>query len=386
MKKLLLALALTAIQFTNAQAPTAIWQKCYGGSNDDDYIGTFPIATSDGGYVIGLGTQSNDGDITGNHGEVDVSLMKINATGTVQLQKCFGCLGLDNIRGLFQTADGGYLIVGETSSNDGDVSGNHGGDDLWLFKINTTGTILWQKCIGGSGNEKLEEIIPTADGGYIGVGKTTSINNGDVLGNTVGGAWVFKITNLGVIQWQKVYQEVRITGVLQTPDGGYVYSGEGMFSNLPEYHGGYDVWVAKVNQGGTIQWQKCYGGSGTEEYSKIIASNDGGYFFTSRTFSNDGDVFGNHGGVDCWVVKIDASGTILGQNCFGGSGEEGGGYIQKTLDGGVLVMSSTTSNDGDISGNHGGSDAWAIKLSVNGAIQWQKCFGGTNDEFGGHFN
>ena len=98
MKKLLFLLALTAIQFTNAQAPTAIWQKCYGGSNDD-YI--FSLAeTSDGGYVIGLVTLSNDGDITGNHGGADVSLMKINATGIIQWQKCYGGTGQESIRKL----------------------------------------------------------------------------------------------------------------------------------------------------------------------------------------------------------------------------------------------------------------------------------------------
>jgi hypothetical protein len=382
MKKLLLLLAFTAIQFSNAQAPTAIWQKCYGGTNDDN-IGAI-ITTTDGGYLIGLSTRSNDGDISGNHGDEDVSILKLNATGVVQWQKCYGGTGQDFIKNFFQTSDGGFLIVAQTNSNDGDVSGNHGAftGDLWITKINAIGIILWQKCIGGNQSEYLEEIIPTSDGGFIGFGKTTSINNGDVLGNTAVGAWVFKINDLGVIQWQKVYQDVRITSVLQTPDGGYIYSGEGMFSNLLEYHGGFDVWVAKVNQGGNIQWQKCYGGSGTEEYSKIIASNDGGYFFTSRTFSNDGVVYGNHGSVDCWVVKLDASGIILEQNCYGGSGDEGGGYIQETLDSGILVMSSTNSNDGNVSGNHGGRDVWSIKLSSTGAIQWQKCFGGTNDDYG----
>ena len=67
MKKLLLLLAFTAIQFTNAQAPTAIWQKCYGGSNDDGISG-LPIATSDGGFILLSRSNSNNGIVTGNHG------------------------------------------------------------------------------------------------------------------------------------------------------------------------------------------------------------------------------------------------------------------------------------------------------------------------------
>ena len=103
MKKFLLILGLTVIQFTNAQAPTAIWQKCYGGSNDD-FFNTLAISTSDGGILLGLVTLSNDGDVSGNHGDEDISLMKINATGIVQWQKCYGGSGNESDLNLIQTS------------------------------------------------------------------------------------------------------------------------------------------------------------------------------------------------------------------------------------------------------------------------------------------
>ncbi|KAB1156911.1 T9SS type A sorting domain-containing protein [Flavobacterium luteum] len=387
MKNLLLLLTLFVIQSTNAQAPTAIWQKCYGGTSDD-YIDAFSLSTPDGGYMIGLQTSSNDGDISGNHGNLDISLMKINATGIVQWQKCYGGSDIEHITSLIQTADGGYLIVGDTFSNNGDVSRNHGVIDLWVIKINAIGTIQWQKCYGGDGSDYLENIIQTSDGGYIGVGYTTSINNADVLGNTSAGAWVIKINDLGVIQWQKVYdtdsENSRFSRILQNSDGGYVVAGFTQLASFPGFHGGFvDIVVAKMNQTGTIQWQKCYGGSGAEDgLHALVATNDGGYIFSSQTESNDGDVSGNHGNSDCWLVKLDASGTILGQNCYGGSGGEGGGYILKTLDGGMVMSVGTNSNDGNVSGNHGGYDAWTIKFSATGVIQWQKCFGGTGNDGG----
>ena len=49
--------------------------------------------------------------------------------------------------------------------------------------------------------------------------------------------------------------------------------------------------------------------------------------FSSYTDSNDGDVSGNHGSGDSWVVKLDTLGTILAQNCYGGSGNDGGGFF-----------------------------------------------------------
>ena len=388
MKKLLLLLTLFAVQFTNAQSPTAIWQKCYGGTSND-YINTLAIPAPDGGLLLGLVTLSNDGDISGNHGNEDISLMKINATGILQWQKCYGGTGTESINNLISTTDGGFIIVGTTqNSNDGDVLGNHGAKDAWIIKINAIGTIQWQKCYGGSTDDEFNSIIQTSDGGFIASGSSYSINNGDVLGNSGSGAWIVKISDLGVIQWQKIYETVNgIRSFLQTSDGDYVLAGLTELTSFPGYHGSGDIWIAKINQAGTIQWQKCYGGSNYDESPQIISTNDGGYMFSSYTDSNDGDVSGNHGSGDSWVVKLDTLGNILAQNCYGGSGNDGGGFIQKTLDGGFLLATTAGagSNDGNVSGNHGGSDAWGIKFSSTGAIQWQKCCGGTDDDNGGVF-
>jgi hypothetical protein len=383
MKKLILLLALIAFQFTNAQAPTAIWQKCYGGSNDETLSG-LPIATSDGGFILLSKSNSNNGIVTGNHGgENDAWIIKTNNIGTVQWQRCYGGSGDDEISSIIPTVDGGYLLAGNTNSNDGDVSGNHGASyDGWIVKINAVGTILWQNCLGGDSNEYLSTIIPTSDGGYIACGYTSSINNGDVIGNTNNGGWVVKINNLGVIQWQKVYDNSGFRdfySILQTADGGYVLCGYLENSSLDNYN--HDVLIIKVNQGGNIQWQNSYGGSKDDRPQNVIFTNDGGYMITAISDSNDGDVYGNHGNFDIWVFKISATGVILGQNCYGGSGDEYGG-TQPTIDGGYLISGWSTSNDGNITGNNGGGDVFAIKFSATDIIQWQKCYGGTGDEFG----
>ena len=56
----------------------------------------------------------------------------------------------DNGYSVINAWDYGYLLVGSTYSNDIDVSGNHGESDMWVIKIDTIGNINWQKCIGGS--------------------------------------------------------------------------------------------------------------------------------------------------------------------------------------------------------------------------------------------
>ena len=378
MKKILLLFALTTIQFTNAQAPAIEWSKCYGGSNDDGLGGGFQ--TPDGGFIITSRTNSNDGIVTGNHGGTDVWVIKTNAIGAVEWQKCYGGTGDDELHSFLHTTDGGYLISGNTNSNDGDISGNHGGYDAWVVKIDALGTILWQKCFGGSvGDDAFYDIIQTSDGGFLATG---SILMETIPGVSSSAGWLIKLTNIGDVQWQQYYQNNRFYNLLQTSDGGYILSGGIYGSTLPDYHGGYDILITKVNQGGNMQWQKCYGGSLNEDSSNIVTTNDGGYLVSASSNSNDGDVYGNHGDWDIWVFKISNTGVILGQNCYGGSGDDGGG-IQQTLDGGYLISGSSTSNDGNITGNHGGRDIFAIKFNASNIIQWQKCIGGAGDEYGG---
>src|SRR5438552_1972453 len=137
----LVTLALLRTAETRAQAPAIQWQKCLGGSSDDRSYSF--IRASDGGFVIAGWTSSNDGDVSGNHGGLaDAWIVKLTATGSIQWQKCFGGTGDDYAESIVQTSDGGFAVAGETSSNDGNVSGNHGGlGDAWVVKLSATGAI-----------------------------------------------------------------------------------------------------------------------------------------------------------------------------------------------------------------------------------------------------
>jgi hypothetical protein len=127
-------------------------------------------------------TASNDGDVTGNHGGGDYWIVKLNSTGTIEWQKCLGGTNHDWARSIQQTSDGGYIVACYTASTDGDVTGNNGGEDYWIVKLTSTGTIEWQKCLGCSNDEDTYSIQQTTDGGYIVAGITRS-NDGDVTGN-----------------------------------------------------------------------------------------------------------------------------------------------------------------------------------------------------------
>jgi hypothetical protein len=169
------------------------WQKCLGGTNWD--VAYTIQQTSDGRFIVAGYTESNDGDVSGNHGNSDYWVVKLDSSGDILWQKCLGGTSWDFANSIQQTSDGGFIVAGYTESNDGDVSGNHGGSDAWVVKLNSSGDIEWQKCLGGTGDEYVNSIKQTSDGGFIVAGCTKS-NDGDVLGNHGNDdSWVVKLTN-----------------------------------------------------------------------------------------------------------------------------------------------------------------------------------------------
>jgi hypothetical protein len=384
MKKALLLLTLLSITITQAQ--TIQWQKALGGTQFEK--GHCIQQTTDQGCIIAGYTNSN----IGNHGDVDAWIVKLDGTGTLQWQKCLGGTDEDYATSIQQTNDGGYIIAGSTTSNDGDVTGNHGGSDYWIVKLDATGTILWQKTFGGTSYDKAESIRQTSDGGYIITGYAYS-NDGDVTGNH--GAidiWIVKLDGIGTIQWQKCLggtDDDYARSIQQTTDGGYIIAGgtNSNNGNVSGNHGALDFWIIKLDGTGTIQWKKCLGGTDEDSATSIQQTTDGGYIITGNTGSTNGDITGNHAidnnikSNDYWIVKLDGTGTIQWQKCLGGTGDEDPYSIQQTIDGGYIVAGNTTSNDGNVSGIHGSNDVWIVKLNITGNIQWQKCLGGSGHDF-----
>jgi hypothetical protein len=141
------------------------------------------------------------------------------------------------------------------------------------------------------------------------------------------------------------------------------------------YAGSTDYWIVKLD-GATrnILWEKSLGGTGDDFFSSIQQTSDGGYIVGGYTYSNDGDVTGLHGvSADYWIVKLDANGNVEWQKTLGGTGLDLGGYVQQTNDGGYIVAGGSYSWDGDVTGNHGNNDYWIVKLEGNGTIPCACC-------------
>ena len=371
------------------------WQKCLGGSAFDR--GSSIIQTSDGEYIVAGTVESSDSDIEGGgfHGAFDFWIAKLDITGSIKWHKCLGGSGSDTAYSIQQTNDAGYILIGDTNSNDGDVAGGgfNGGYDIWITKLSSFGTIQWQKCLGGSEDDTARSVRQTNDGGYIVAGWTYS-NDSDVAGGDHHGRadfWVVKLNSAGTIQWQKCLggsDDDIAECVSTTNDGGFIVTGV-TYSNDNDVKGKHnpssrnsDFWVVKLNSAGTIQWQKCLGGSGNDWAYSIQQTSNGGYIIGGKTDSHDGDASGNHGGFDLWVVKLNPVGSIEWQKSLGGSHADEAYSIQSTDDAGYIIVGDTYSDDGDVTGSHVAPhyifpDFWIIKLDDKGNIKWQKALGGS---------
>ena len=342
-----------------------IWQRSFGGSGDD--IATSIQQTSEGGYIVSGRSNSNDGDVTGNNGQTDFWIVKLDSAGSISWQKALGGSNEDYANCIQQTEDGGYIVAGDTYSDDGDVSGLHGWVDFWVVKLDAYGNISWQKAFGGTDFEVAESIQQTTDNGYIVAGSSSSSDGDVTVNNGQFDCWVVKLDPIGNLLWQKSlggnYDDVA-RSIQQTTDGGYVAAGLYTSSN-----GLWDCWIIKLDSIGTLSWDNVIGGGNIDRAISIQQTIDAGYILAGHTESIDGDVTGNHGGNDSWVVKLDASGNITWQKALGGSDDDVANSVIQTASGGFVVVGLSKSTDGDLSENHGGNDSWVVKLEPNADMQ-----------------
>ena len=325
----------------------------------------------------------------------DDSPMPINFEGVIDYVKTYGGSEEDEAVGVVQANDGNYVILGSTSSIDGDITDKTTTDaDYWVLKVDTEGAILWSKTYGGSATDKATGITKTTDGGYILSGHSRS-NDGDVGGNEgFHDYWLVKIDSQGGIQWETNFGfsgSDQAYKVIQTSDGGYFATGfldvtasggQGNDGRNPE-HGVGEYWGIKMNANGEKIWRRYFGGTNNDRSYDVVQTSDGGFLMIGASESNDFDITDDKGSYDYWVVKVSAGGDKVWTKSYGGSEIDVAYSVTRASDGNYIMVGDSRSSDKDVSGALGNADMWIVKFNpANGNIIWEKNLGGSQFESG----
>ena len=263
-----------------------MWSRTFGGINNDR--GNCVRQTTDGGYIVAGFTESFGA------GSSDIFLIKTDANGDSLWTKILGGADADIGSFVLQTADGGFLVTGVTSSF------GTGNSDLFLIKTDQNGDPLWQKAYGDLGDDYGYSIQQLVDGSFIVAGYTSSFGAGDH------DCYLLKTDSTGDLLWSKAYGGVgidRARSVLQTTDGGYLIAG---FSYSFSVNGLGDAYLIKTNSNGDMMWTNFFGGESEDQVRSVNPTSDGGYILTGGSLS-----FGT-GTYDLYLVKSDSNGT---NNC-----------------------------------------------------------------------
>jgi len=294
------------------------------------YDGMSVQQTSDGGYII-LGGSSSD-----------LLLIKTDDQGNKIWDRTFG--GEESVSSdwsVQQTLDGGYIITCNTW-----VYLDEGLMDLLLIKTDDQGNKIWDRTFGGEEFDEGESVQQTPDGGYIITGWTRSFGAGS------SDLWLIKTDGQGKKLWERTFGGADWDegySVQQTLDGGYIITG-----STASFGAGYgDLWLIKTDVQGKKLWERTFGGAEDDEGKSVQQTPDGGYIIMGSTES-----FGEGSG-DLWLIKTDEQGNKIWDRTFGGEEYDWGKSVQQTPDGGYIITGGTSSF---------GDDLWLIKTDAEGNV------------------
>lgn len=322
------------------------FERTYGGSGDE--YGFSVQITQDGGYVIAGKTRSFGA------GNYDYWLVKTDSFGDTLWTKTYGGTGYDICRSVQQTRDGGYILAGYT------VSFGAGDRDFYVVKTDSLGDTLWTRTYGGSERENCYSARQTADGGYIIIGSTTSFGAG---GEDV---YLVKTDSIGNPLWIKTYggplDELGVA-VLQTDDGGYIFSGR-----TGSGPGNSNIFIVKTDADGNTIWSRTYGWPNYYASGLDIQKLPDGYVVAGPV--------GPFQAYDAFLMKLDTLGDSLWFRTYDCGGEDWAWSVKPTLDGGFILAGRTRPPGSPV------YDVLLIKTNALGYMMWMKTYGGTDWDSG----
>ena len=327
-------------------APFEQWNKTFGEKGDDSANSV--IQTIDGGFLVAGRSSSKSF-------RYDAYLIKTDPDGNLQWSKRFGG-NLQNIfKSISKTSDGDYIIAGITNS-----ARYADNTDAWLVKIDTNGSMIWNKTFGGEFDDIANSVIQTSDGGYVLAGAYGR----DV--NPFKYSWLIKTDAKGNLSWDKKFDNGEFKSIQQTKDGGFIVAG---FKSKIKAFVETDPLIIKTDANGKLLWSKTFEKEREDSFNFVQQTSDGGYIFSGYTDSME------KGKYAAWFYKTDEKGNEQWSKIksFGESWDDRSFSVEQTFDGGYLFTGYTESIMKK-------RDVWLVKTDINGIEQWNKIIGGLSED------
>ena len=306
--------------------PVLSWNTFLGENGNDRGYG-IALDTDGNSYVTGYSATTWGSPLRPYSYGNDVFVAKLNANGTLLWNTFLGDWGDDQGYGIAIDTNGNSYVTGYSATTWGSpLRPISGFLDVFVAKLDTNGTLLWNTFLGGG------EI----DAGY-GIAIDT---NG----------------------------ESYVTGITATTWG----------SPLSPYSGSYDVFVAKLDTNGTLLWNTFLGGGGYDQGYGIDLDTNGDSYVTGITATTWGSpLLPYSGGTDVFVAKLDTNGTLLWNTFLGGGGDEYGYGIAINTNGSSYVAGNSTETWGSpLLPYSGSNDVFVARLDANGTLLWNTFLGG----------
>jgi hypothetical protein len=299
---------------------------------------------------------------------------------------------------VLENNDGSIIIAGSSNSGIGNskTETTFGGFDYWILKLSSTGTILWNKTIGGGGSDRVNSISLSSDGNILIAGTSNSSISGNKTqgpnfvdsfwGNSID-IWLVKVSQNGTIMFDKVigagnvtYQkEISKVKITQNPDNSYLIASNtnydaGTYKSSNSF-GLNDIWVLKTTDTFIKTWDYTYGGDDIEEFIDLLNLANGEIVILGNSQSgNMGNKTSlNYGQNDIWILKLNSSGQKLWDKSFGGTNYDNSISIHKINNSYSFYIISNSSSQSSSTktarNRYNANDlVWILQVNQNGDL------------------
>ena len=355
-KLILLSTLLSPLLLANTKQSTnkkpafqTVWQKIYGGKDDD--IANGVVMLENGDVAIVGECKSFDAERS------DICVTRLNKNGEIYWRKMLGGKKEDRGVSISRAKDGNLLILGSSKSFN-----PSNGYDLYIAKLSLDGKVIWQKSFGGDRDEFAGGIAGTNDGGVLAVGSTESFSKKGYR-------------DIYIVRLDKDGNEVSIKTIggklnddakalTRTADGNFVMVG----SRELKYSGDADFFIMKLNQKGEKIWARTLGQNENDVLLSVAPTPNGGIVATGKTRSYNSEQ------TDLAVMNFNKNGKLIWFKIYGFKYYDEGTAITMTKNGGYIVAGKTNSM------GKGDFDVYLLALSSKGELLWSKLYGDINKD------